>query len=198
MMSLGGVALGIGVYGRFVREEPIEWAPYVIALGAVLIIAYLLFGRGGDGPLYVGDLGIGMGRDGKITRTRWYELHAVSVGGAQLRLETRGKPVLVSLAAHTPAARRIVHEAMKRIPKRTEIDDADLERLGLGDGGPRSGEGQTVIAEAPQVTLLRCLASDEPLTFEKDVRMCRRCTAFYHRLNVPRRCVECGKKLKAS
>ena len=38
--------------------------------------------------------------------------------------------------------------------------------------------------------------SYETLTFERDVRMCRRCGAIFHRAEVPRRCIECGKKLK--
>ena len=52
-------------------------------------------------------------------------------------------------------------------------------------------------AEPPQITSMHCHASDKPLTVERDARMCARCGALYHRTAIPRRCVECGKKLRS-
>jgi hypothetical protein len=40
------------------------------------------------------------------------------------------------------------------------------------------------------------MSTDEPLTFEKDVRMCDRCGAPYHKAGVPKRCAGCGAKLR--
>jgi hypothetical protein len=194
LMSLGGVVLGVGVYAQFLSDAgPATWAPYMLATGVLLVVAYFLFGQAEARPLRVGELGVGFEQDGKVNRTRWYEIDSVELADDSLTLGVSGKPLRVSLLTHPGAARRIVVEASKRIPRRVALHDDDLQRI----GEPRAGEGKTVEAEPPQVTQLRCLASDMPLTFEQDVRMCRRCGALFHRTAVPRRCVECGKKLKS-
>ncbi len=88
--------------------------------------------------------------------------------------------------------RRIVAEANERITDRVELDDNDLSTIGR----PSSSEGRKVPAEAPQVTSERCRASDQPLTFEEDVRLCGRCAVAYHKQHTPRSCQACGRKLK--
>jgi hypothetical protein len=196
LMSLGGVALGVGVYAQFLRDasdETMPWARYSLGVGVLLVLAYLLFGRPEARSLRVGELGLGFEQDGKVQRTRWHEIDRIRLVDDELRLDMRGKPLRVSLLTHGGGARRIVAEANKRIPMRVELDDTDLQRI----GEVRAGEGQRMAAEPPQVTQMRCLASDKPLSFEKDVRMCRRCNALYHHTAVPRRCAGCGKKLES-
>ena len=63
-----------------------------------------------------------------------------------------------------------------------ELSDEELDLI----GEPKASEGKKMHAEPPQVTQLECAASGRELTFEADVRMCRRCAALYHRAEVPR------------
>ena len=194
-MSLGGIALGVGVYAMFLRQtpEPLAFAPYVLALGAVLVGAYLLFGQRLGAGLRAGPLGVGIETEGKVSRHAWYEVKRVTLTHDVLRLETAGRPLNVALRTHPAAAKRILAEAQKRIGKRVDLDDEDQLRVGR----PDSDEGELVTAEAPQITSMRCRSSDKALTVERDARMCGRCGALYHRTAIPRRCVECGKKLRS-
>jgi hypothetical protein len=197
LMSLGGVAMGVGVYAMWLRDdtlEPITWAPYAIALGFALVAAYFLFGQAMSMILRVGELGLGPEKDGKVTRTFWYQLDEINMSGEALRIVSDGKSWTVPLKGHAAAARRVVAEALKRIPKRVELSDEELDLI----GDPKASEGTKMNAEPPQVTQLKCAASDRELTFEADVRMCRRCAALYHHSEVPRRCTSCGKRLRAA
>ncbi len=194
VMSLGGIALGMGAYAMIALQgRPLyEWGRWLLALGAGLVVVYLLIGGKKVGALRVGYLGVGFEEDGKTARTPWYEITRVKLGDRALRLETGKRTVVVPLDAHGNGAARIVSEAQSRIPKRVALEDDDIAGLGSSAGGAR------VPAEPPQVTQAHCRATDEPLTFEKDVRMCGRCGALYHRSGVPRRCLECSRKLKSA
>ena len=99
------------------------------------------------------------------------------------------------IADNQPAVRRIVAEAVSRIPKRVALDESRVEALGAGDG-VRSSEGEKMQVEPPQVTGMECRSSSQALTFEKDVRLCARCGVPYHKMGVPTRCEECGRRLK--
>lgn len=194
IMSLGGLALGAGVYAYWLTDSNIAYAPYILAAGVVLIAAYLLLGSPDVSVLRVGELGVGLEADDKVERSYWHEVESVSLKDGVLIVKTAVKPIRVSLKEHAAAARRIVAEALARVPKRVELGDEEVSQLGL----PRTGEGDKLDIEPPQVTNDRCAASDKPLTFEKDVRLCGRCAAFYHKSAIPSRCVECGKKLKSA
>ncbi len=194
-LSLGGIALGVGAYALVFRDEALPqlgYPPYVLAVGVVLLAYYLLFGRQRLHTWRIGQLGVGLEVDDRVMRTGWYEVERISSAADQLRLDTGGKPLTISLLAHPAAARRLVSEALQRIPKQVALDDEDLQRIGT----PAASEGERVVAEPLQVTQLTCMASSRPLSVQEDVRMCRRCGALYHRSGLPRRCVGCGKKLK--
>jgi len=192
VVNLGAIALGAGVYGQFFVDQVISYAPYLMAAGVVLVAAYLLFGAASSSVIRVGDLGLGFEQDGKISHTRWYEIDSLALADGVLKANTKGKPITVPLNQHAAAARAIVAEALKRIPKRVELDQEDVN--GIGDPNPKDGERLEV--EPPQVTNQRCTSTNKPLTFEKDVRMCSRCGALYHRAGVPPACKKCFRKLK--
>ena len=172
--------------------EPIPYMPYLLVAGAAMVLGYLMFGQEGGAPVHVGMLGIGFASEDRVSRTPWCDIRKVSLKNGALRFETRGTPLTLSLAAHADAATRALDEALKRIPDRVDVDEQDVERL----GPPSSSAGEQLNAEPPQVTAMKCRASGKPLTFEKDVRMCSRCAALFHKAGVPRSCIECGKKLK--
>lgn len=194
-MSLGGVALGAGIYGVALRGEelaPISYAPFLLAAGVVLLGVWLLLGQKVPPPVRVGELGVGFEKDGKVTRTAWHELTAVRFEHDSLCLRTTGAPLTLPLSVQGPAARRVLAEVLRRMPKTVEIDEDDQARI----GAPHADEGEPLEVEPPQVAGLTCLASDRPLTFERDVRLCARCAAHYDKTSVPSRCVRCNKRLK--
>jgi hypothetical protein len=51
--------------------------------------------------------------------------------------------------------------------------------------------------EPPQVAGLRCKATDRPITFERDARLCGRCGEVYHKDGAPKRCLTCEAQLLA-
>ena len=195
-MSFGAVALGMASYAMLMRDaelEPIPYMPYMLVVGAALVLAYLMFGQQSSLVVRVGELGVGVEDNDKVLRTSWWQIESVTVEGSVLSLKTTGKPIHLNLSHHGSAAARLIAEASKRIPERLELDDSDMAKI----GAPNNTDGEPLEVDAPQVTGERCRATEQPLTFEKDVRMCNRCGTLYHRSGVPTRCAECGKKLKS-
>jgi hypothetical protein len=191
---LGAVALGAGIYAQWfwaTAESP-AYAPWLLAAGVILVVLYAFYAPGHVDAIVVGDLGVGTELDGRVTRTAWYQLERLRLAHGALVVETAGKPIQVPMRDHPEAARRIVAEARRRIPDRVELADEEIAEL----GPPSEDAGEVHPAAPPQITDLICRASEEPLTIEKDVRMCARCGVFYHRKSVPRRCLECDNRLR--
>jgi hypothetical protein len=197
-LGLGGVALGAVTYAWTLRDPalgPLVPAPYLAVGGAALLAAYAFLAGAREARLRVGDLGVGVELgDGKVARTAWYELARVALAQGELLLEKKesGEPVRVSLEGHRAAARAILGEALVRVPKRVALSDDEVRSV--GQAGP--SDGAVVPVESLQVAGRRCRATDKPLTFEKDVRLCARCGVPYHRSAIPAKCLECGRRLK--
>ena len=62
----GALALGAGVYAQWVRETPLESAPYIVAAGAVALGLALWFSDAGAVPVRVGDAGIAIEKGAEI------------------------------------------------------------------------------------------------------------------------------------
>ncbi len=199
VMSLGGIGVGIGVYAMTLRDASLPaapWANYALAAGATLVAAYLFLGRSAQKPIRAGELGVGFEEpEGRVSRVAWWQIKSVDHDAGALLLKTKGKTYTLPIADNQPAVRRIVAEAVSRIPKRVALDESRVEALGAGDG-VRSSEGEKMQVEPPQVTGMECRSSSQALTFEKDVRLCARCGVPYHKMGVPTRCEECGRRLK--
>ncbi|MEM1031193.1 MAG: hypothetical protein AAF928_20955 [Myxococcota bacterium] len=186
-MSLGGLALGAGAFAGLGLDEDASLAasaPYLIAGGLVALALYFLFGRSRTAPLRVGDFGIGVEDGDRVQRSAWYQIESVRFAAGALTLRPPGRTIVVPVSAHPQAVRRIAAEAEARIPERCSLDGTSFE-------APRPEEEARVSAEPPQVTSLRCAASDRALTIEKDVRFCSRCAVAFHRRHVPKRCGAC-------
>jgi hypothetical protein len=195
LMSLGAIALGAGVFAALFRPDdapPLPYTPWLIAAGAVSLIVYFILGQAGQPTLRVGDLGVGIEEGERVSRAAWFQIERIGWSSGSLTVKPPGAAMVIPIAAHGPAAKRIVAEALRRIPERVEIDEGDLATIEAIGGT----EGERVLAEPPQVTDMQCAASARPLTFERDVRMCARCGVFYHRQAVPARCLECDRKLR--
>lgn len=199
LMSLGGIGVGIGVYAMMLRDPslpPAPWTNYALAAGATLLAAYLFLGRSAEKPLRVGELGVGFEeQEGRVSRIAWWQIKSLEVDAGALLLKTKGKTHTLLIADNEPAVRSIVSEAMSRIPKRVAIDERRIEELGAA-AGAKTPAGEKMHVEPPQVTGMECRSSSQALTFEKDVRLCARCGVPYHKMGVPTRCEECGRRLK--
>jgi len=199
IMSLGGIGVGIGVYALLFRDAslpPAPWTNYALAVGVTLVAGYLMFGRSAQKPLRVGELGVGFEeREGRVSRIAWWQIKSVDFDAGALRLKTKGKTYTIPVADNEQAVSRVVAEALTRIADRVELDEERIADLGAADGVVE-GRGEKLNVEPPQVTGMECRSSSQPLTFEKDVRLCARCGVPYHKTGVPSRCVECGRRLK--
>jgi len=187
----------MGTYGLRLRSEYAEaywYAPYLVVGGIVLIVLYLVLTGKRARALRVGDLGVGLERDGRtVERQPWHKLKSLGDNGVALRLEF-GKHKLwtLPLRQYPLAAKRLVAEARARVPDRVKLDSKVVDKLGK----PARNEGERLSPEPPQVTGLRCLSTDKALSFERDVRVCNRCSALYHRSGVPTRCRGCDAVLR--
>jgi hypothetical protein len=195
-LGLGGLIMGAGVYGLWLRDEALgalPYAQYLLFAGALLVAVYIIFGMGAAKALRVGDLGVGReGSEDRPERAAWYEIIDVTLSGDVLTVATEGKPIEISLARDPQAASCIVAEARRRIPDRLSLEESDIERI----GPPQDDAGTELKPEPPQVAGQQCRNTEKPLMVEKDVRMCARCGVLYHRSGVPNRCLECDAKLR--
>jgi hypothetical protein len=196
LLSFGALATGAGIYAQWFwrAPDPPAYAPFLLAGGILLVVVYAFYAPSPGAELVVGELGIGVEREGKLTHTAWYEIEQLTFVHRALVARTGGKPIQVAIKDHPDAARLIVAEAMERIPDRVDLDDDDVARI----GSPAGDAGELRAADPPQVTDLTCRASDMPLNIEKDVRMCAGCGVLYHRKSVPNRCVECARRFKST
>jgi hypothetical protein len=190
---VGAALVGAGIYGQWLRPEavgPHKAASYLLAAGAVVLLAVALFGQRDPAAVRVGDAGIGVEKDaGHIERIAWCDVTQMVVSRDALTVQAAGRQLSISLAAQPQAAARAIAEARKRIPKRIEeLDDASLEPA-------EADAGVEQRLEPPQVAGQRCKATDKLITFERDARLCGRCGELYHKDSVPRVCETCNAPL---
>ena len=190
--------MGAGAWGEFgslVRQglpEPFKYAPYVLALGAVLVGIAIWIGTSGEPPLRVGDGGIAVDRAG-VRRMPWYAVERVAWGEGAVRVTGKdengaGMTIVASLASHPQAAAWIVKEARERVPKVVDLPpEQTLPEV-------RASAGETLPMEAIQVVGKHCAASGKVIAYEPDARLCPRCERCFHKAHVPETC-ECGARL---
>jgi hypothetical protein len=196
--GIGALAMGAGTWGEFgslVREtgpEPFKYAPYVLAVGAVLVGIAIWVGTSGEPSLRVGDGGVAVERSG-LRRMPWHAVERVTWADEALRVTGKDEngtsmTVVASLASHPQAAAWIVKEARERVPAAVDVsEDATLPSA-------REGAGVPLPLDPPQVVGKRCAASGKVIAYEPDARVCPRCERVYHKANVPDAC-ECGASL---
>jgi hypothetical protein len=197
--AVGAFAMGAGVWGEFgslVHDggpEPFKLAPYVLALGAVLVGIAIWIGTSGEPPIRVGDGGIALERAG-LRRMPWYAVEAIVLHDDAVKVTGKDDnggdmTVIASLASHPQAATWIVKEARERVP--AVVDVAESATLPEA----RSAAGQALALEPPQVVGKHCAASGKVIAYEPDGRVCPRCERVYHKAHVPEQCA-CGASLE--
>ena len=188
---LGALAAGAGVWGQWISETPHNYAPYLFGGGAIALGASLWFGDAGAVPVRVGDAGIALERGTELTRLAWCDLETVEVVGKQLVTKGKSATFTIPIAAHPRAVAWILAEGTKRVPEAMNVKKSDL--AGLPE--PRDLDGELVPLEGVQVAGRHCAATDKPIAFERDARLCPNCAQVYLKDNVPKKCVTCERDL---
>ena len=189
-MSLGALAVGAGVYGKFLRDAAAgshPWATWLLVGGAALFAAAALLGAMPAPPVRVGDGGVGVEKASGVERLAWYEIENVAVAGGALVVRGAGRSFSIPLKAHPDAAARIASEARTRLPSKL----GDLAGIPTAAGDP----GEKLPLEPLQLAGARCAATERIIALDKDGRVCGRCGQVYHKEGVPSACVSCAAKL---
>lgn len=194
--ALGASGLGAGLTGQYIRPEPVPYAVWVLAGGALLLGGAIWIGTSGDPALRVGDAGIALEKGG-LRRLPWWGVDAVIWNGGDETLTVTGKDegggalsLTISKKSQAQAVAWIVKEARARIPKLVEVSDEALETIGKAS----RDAGQVMKLEPLQIVGRRCAGSDKAIAWEPDGRVCPRCERVYHKDHVPETC-DCGGSL---
>jgi hypothetical protein len=190
--AIGAIAMGAGAWGQFgalVHEggpEPLKFAPYILAVGALLV------GTSGEPTLRVGDAGLAIEKSG-LRRMPWYAIERIEWREEAVRVTGKddmgiAMSLVAKLKSHPQAAAWIVKEARERVPRVVDVpDDATLP-------DPRASAGETMALEPPQVVGKHCSASGKVIAFEPDARLCPKCERVFYKASVPAEC-DCGASL---
>jgi hypothetical protein len=196
--AVGAAAMGAGAWeelGPMLRDsasDPVKIAPYVLAVGALLVGVAIWIGTSGEPPLRVGDGGLAVEKGG-IRRMPWYAIENIEWRAEGLRVTGKddagvAMTLTASLANHPQAAAWIVKEARERVPGVVHVpDDAVLPSA-------QASAGSMLALEPPQVVGQHCAASGKVIAYEPDARVCPKCERVYHKAHVPEAC-ECGASL---
>jgi hypothetical protein len=198
--ALGALVLGAGVWAQFgnafrkVQLEPVSWAPWVLAAGAILVGVAIWIGTSSAAAIRVGVAGIAEERN-PVRRIPWWRVDDVS-GDADI-VTVHGKDeagndqtITVSRRALPDAIPWVVREARDRAPEQVEISSAAIKVIGK----PSKHAGEIVPCPPLQVVGRRCAKSDKVVSYEPDARVCPRCERVYHKDHLPKSCV-CGQSL---
>ncbi len=199
--AIGAIVLGAGVFGQFgnaIRKtqiDPLEWVPWLLAGGAVLVGIAIWIGTSTDAAVRVGVAGIAEERGG-MRRMPWWRVEDVS--GTVDFIIVRGKDesgadmsVRFSNRATPGAVAWVVREARDRAPDQFEVGDDVVKAIGK----PSRDVGEVVPCPPLQVVGRRCAESDVVISYEPDARVCPRCERVYHKDHVPKTCVGCDASL---
>jgi hypothetical protein len=200
--GLGATTLGAGTWGymyghAFDADEKLKPIPsYLIAAGAILTGATIWFGTSSETPLRVGAPGISMER-GEVRRMPWSSVSQITWESGNLALVIAGADEAgaawtfkVPVKAHAEAAGWILKEALDRVPKRVDIDDAFLDQL----PGASPHAGTVIELEPLQVVGKKDAITGKTISYEPDARVCPRCERVYFKRSVPKKC-KCGASL---
>jgi hypothetical protein len=188
---LGSLAAGAGVWGQWISETPHSYATYLFAGGSIALAGSLWFGDAGAVPVRVGDAGIALERGTELTRLAWCDLETVEVQGKQLVAKGKNATFTIPIGAHPRAVAWILAEGTKRVPEAMNVKQSQLSTL----PEPRDLDGELVALEGVQVAGRHCAATNKPISFERDARLCPNCAQVYLKDNVPKKCVTCERDL---
>lgn len=193
---LGALLLGGGVFGLWIKDPPIEYASYLVALGGLGLGIALWFAQSSLAAIYVGDGGVALEIGTEIERLPWCDIESIRVVSGRLIIRAipglGGPPTLsFPLKAHPAAAAWVLKEAAERMPDALDVQKEVLGGLPAPDSSPSTARE----IEDAQVAGRRCASSRKVIAFESDARLCPRCGQVYHKDHVPSACVTCEDPL---
>ncbi len=189
---IGALALGAGVYAQWLREEPLRYGPYLLGLGAVCFAGSLWKGAAEVGSVRVGDAGVALESGGDLVRILWCDIERVSIDAAG-KVQIKGKEASLAFPAdaHPKALAWVLSEGGRRVPDVMAVKRADIEAL----PEPKEFDGELVAVEELQVAGRHCRATEKPISFERDARLCPNCGEAYLKDHVPKKCLTCQAEL---
>jgi hypothetical protein len=200
--AIGSIALGAGVFGQFggaltgKEMEPVAWAPWILAGGAVILGAAIWIGTSGDPAIRVGSAGVGEEKGSALRRIPWHQIESVKYSADIDGVVVTGKDeggqdltIKIRVKSAPQAAAWVVDEAERRVEKVVDLGDA---REKIPPAAKNAGEG--VPPPPLQIVGKRCAASNKLIAFEPDGRVCPQCERVFHKHSVPKRC-PCGADL---
>jgi hypothetical protein len=194
--GLGAAAIGGGLMGQYFRPDPVPYAVWVLAFGALLVGVALWISSTGEAAVRVGDAGIAIEKGG-LKRLPWWGVESVAWSSAEGVLEVSGKDetgsplhVRVGTKSQPQAVAWIIKEGRARIPLLIDLSEEALEQL------PKAMKeaGALIRLDPIQVVGRRCADTDKVIAYEPDARVCPRCERVYHKAHVPETCA-CGGPL---
>lgn len=198
--AVGALVLGAGVFAQFgnaIRKaqiDPVSWAPWVLAAGAVLVAIAIWIGTSTDAAIRVGVAGIAEERN-PTKRIPWWRVEDVSGDGENIVVHGKDEAgvdttIRVSRRGLPDAIPWVLREARDRAPEQIEVADDVIKKIGK----PSKEVGEVVPCPPLQVVGRHCAESDKVISYEPDARVCPRCERVYHKDHVPKSCV-CGASL---
>jgi hypothetical protein len=188
---VGALVLGAGVYGQWIHDPPHGYAQYLVAGGALVLGGALWFGDTSGDPVRVGDAGVAIESGSEMTRVAWCDMKRVFMKSNKLVIESEDLTLEIPVAAHRPAVSWILKELVSRMPDALDVKQSESDGL----PAPREDDGELVKVENVQVAGKHCAASNTPISFERDARLCPNCAAVYHKDHVPQKCVTCDEAI---
>jgi hypothetical protein len=188
---VGAAIAGAGVYGQWVREDPLSYARYLMAAGFIVLGVALWLADFGILPVRVGDGGVALEKGKDLLRLAWCDMARIFVEGEQLVLEGDELKLRIPIKSQPKAVAWILSEASLRVP-----DAMDVKRS-LVDGLPRpkDTDGELLTIDALQVTGRHCKQCGKVISFEREARLCPTCAQTYHHEHVPKKCATCSSEI---
>lgn len=200
---VGALALGAGVWGQFgnlfrkMTVEPLSYAPWILAGGAVVLGIAIWIGTSSAPAVRVGDGGVA-DEKGTTRRIPWWRVESVT--GDESALEVRGKDdegkaltLRFERKALPAALPWLLKEARSRVPDKVDVSTSVIDALGV----PSKSAGERLACPPLQLVGRHCADSDEVIAFEPDALVCSRCERIYHTGHAPKTCA-CGTALAGS
>ncbi len=201
--AIGALALGAGFWGQFgsmlhkVPEgvEPWQYAPWVLAGGAIVIGIAIWIGTSGAAAVRIGSGGVAEER-GQGRRIAWWAVDAVLFDEGALVVKGEGETgedetIRLSLSSLPEAAACALKEATARIESKITLSEEDRAQIPVA----HKEDGEAMPPVPLQLVGKRCRKSDKIIAYEPDARVCPKCESVYHKVSVPKKCV-CGASLE--
>ncbi len=188
---VGALVLGAGVFGLWIKDPPVSYASYLVALGGVGLGVALWFAQPAITAVCVGDAGLALESGKDIDRLAWCDMESLRLVGDKLVAKGGATALAFSTKSHAEAAAWTLKEAATRRPGVLDVPQSVAEKLPAPN--PSAGAEREILDA--QVAGHRCAASKKVIAFEEDARLCPRCGQVYHKDHVPSACATCEENL---